>query len=53
MKFIVDAQLPRRLIHRFLEAGYDAMHTLDLPQGNQTGDNDIIAFAMRDDRIVS
>jgi predicted nuclease of predicted toxin-antitoxin system len=32
MKFIIDAQLPRRLA-RFLQGlGYDAIHTLDLPQ---------------------
>jgi predicted nuclease of predicted toxin-antitoxin system len=36
MKFLVDAQLPRRLIHRLREAGHDAIHTLDLPDGNRS-----------------
>ncbi len=36
MKFLVDAQLPIRLA-RFLQAsGYNAIHTLDLPQRNYT-----------------
>jgi transposase len=28
MKFLVDAQLPRRLAYRLREAGHDALHTL-------------------------
>ena len=36
MKFIVDAQLPRRLALRLTAAGQDAIHTLDLPKGNRT-----------------
>lgn len=36
MKFLVDAQLPRRLVKRFREAGFEAIHTLDLPMGNRT-----------------
>ena len=30
MKFLADAQLPRRLCHRSRECGHDAVHTLDL-----------------------
>jgi len=43
MKFLVDAQLPRRLVKRFREAGFDAIHTLDLPMGNRTSDAEINA----------
>jgi predicted nuclease of predicted toxin-antitoxin system len=40
MKFLVDAQLPFRLA-RFLEsAGYDTIHTKDLPNKNATSDID-------------
>ncbi len=35
MKFLVDAQLPRRLIHRLRESGHEAKHTLDLPLGEK------------------
>lgn len=52
MKFLVDAQLPRRIVYRLREAGHDALHTLDLPNGNHTSDAEIIAIASRDGRIV-
>lgn len=52
MKFLVDAQLPRRLCAWLAAAGHDALHTLDLPQRNRTTDEEIIAVAARDDRIV-
>jgi predicted nuclease of predicted toxin-antitoxin system len=34
MKFLIDAQLPRRLAHQLSVAGYETTHTLDLPQGD-------------------
>lgn len=52
MKFLVDAQLPRRLMYRFRDAGFDALHTLDLPRGNRTPDREIIALALAENRIV-
>jgi predicted nuclease of predicted toxin-antitoxin system len=52
MKFIVDAQLPRRLARELVAAGHDAVHTLDLPVGNRTQDKEIIALAIRENRIV-
>lgn len=33
-------------------AGHDAIHTLDLPQGNRTADAELIEIADREDRIV-
>ena len=41
MKFLVDAQLPRYLTTWLNQAGYEAIHTLDLPQGNRTPDGKI------------
>jgi predicted nuclease of predicted toxin-antitoxin system len=38
MKFIVDAQLPRRLALELAHAGHDAIHTLSLDRGNRTSD---------------
>jgi predicted nuclease of predicted toxin-antitoxin system len=52
MRFLLDAQLPRRLVHRIRDAGHDALHTLDLPAGNRTSDAEIIAFAEREQRVV-
>ncbi len=52
MKFIVDAQLPRRLCTWLNDAGYNAKHTLDLPLANRTSDNDIVDLAEREGRVV-
>ena len=52
MKFLVDAQLPRRFTNWLNEAGHDALHTLDLPKKNLTQDSELIVCAMRDGRIV-
>ena len=52
MKVLVDAQLPRRLSRWLESAGHEAMHTLDLPEGNRTPDSEICAIADRDGRAV-
>ena len=52
MKFIVDAQLPRRLAHFLQNAGYDTLHTLDLPHQNATPDSNINTLSIAQERIV-
>ena len=52
MRFLVDAQLPRRLCHRLRERGHDAVHTLDLPQGNRTPDVVINELSVAEERVV-
>lgn len=52
MKFLVDAQLPRRFALWLTESGHDALHTLDLPRKNLTSDEEVIAQAKQDGRIV-
>lgn len=52
MKFLIDAQLPRRFVVWLTEAGYDALHTLDLPLKNRTPDYEVIAHAMQSGRVV-
>lgn len=52
MKFLVDAQLPSRFVRWLEQDGHDARHTLDLPDGNRTPDSEIVACALREDRIV-
>ena len=52
MKFLVDAQLPKRFCVWLDQAGQDAIHTLDLPEGNRTTDDKVIAFAEQQERIV-
>lgn len=52
MKFLVDAQLPRRLARFLQREGHDAIHTLDLPQRNRTKDPVILTVAEDEARIV-
>lgn len=52
MKFLIDAHLPRRLAARLTEAGHDALHTRDLPNGNRTSDTEILQIAAHEQRIV-
>ncbi|MGI8573899.1 MAG: DUF5615 family PIN-like protein [Egibacteraceae bacterium] len=52
MRFLVDAQLPARLARQLTEAGHDAVHTSELPDGNQTGDAEIARLADAGDRVV-
>jgi predicted nuclease of predicted toxin-antitoxin system len=44
--------LPRRLAHRLRQARHDAVHTLDLPQGNRTTDAEINEIVAREQRVV-
>lgn len=52
MKFLIDAQLPRRLAFLLLQAGHDTLHTLDLPKKNSTPDEEINRVAAQEERIV-
>jgi predicted nuclease of predicted toxin-antitoxin system len=52
VKFLVDAQLPRRAAGWLIVAGSDAVHTLDLPDGNRTTDQQIVELAEREQRVV-
>jgi predicted nuclease of predicted toxin-antitoxin system len=52
MNWLVDAQLPRYLASILREQGDDAIHTLDLPDGNRSSDAAILAIAERESRIV-
>lgn len=52
MKFLVDAQLPRRLSHRLKDIGHDSVHTFDLPDGNRTPDFEINRLSVDEQRVV-
>jgi len=52
MKFLVDAQLPRKLCKWLRDAGHDVVHTLDLPLGNATPDSVVLTIAMNEQRVV-
>lgn len=52
MRFLIDAQLPRRIVRRLVAAGHDAIHTLDLPLQNKTPDAIILDVAAMEQRVV-
>lgn len=50
--FLVDAQLPRKLAQALTAAGFDALHTLNLPLGNQTPDAEINRISVEEQRVL-
>ncbi len=52
MKFLVDAQLPRRLALWLQQRGHEVVHTLDLAQQNRTQDPVLLALAKKDQRVL-
>ena len=52
MRFLIDAQLPRRLASALREQGHEAWHTLDLPKGNETPDSEVARWADENDAVV-
>lgn len=52
MKFLVDAQLPKALAYNLRENGFDAVHTSELPNGNDTTDAEINQLSLIENRIV-
>jgi predicted nuclease of predicted toxin-antitoxin system len=49
MNFLIDANLPRRIVHIFQERGHNAVHTLDLPEGMQQR---ILRFCITQTKII-
>jgi predicted nuclease of predicted toxin-antitoxin system len=52
MKFLVDAQVPRKLAKTINDAGYRAIHTLLLPDANKTTDAYINQLSVAEEWIV-
>ncbi len=52
MRFLVDAQLPRRLALRLRDIGHDVVHTLELAEQNRTTDQQITEISVNEQRIV-
>jgi predicted nuclease of predicted toxin-antitoxin system len=52
MKFLIDAQLPPVLKFVFLNRGYEAYYTLDLPRKNDTSDQEILILAEKEEYIL-
>ncbi len=52
MKFLLDAQLPRRLARELAANGHDVVHCLDLPLDNRTPDQELATIAARETRVL-
>jgi predicted nuclease of predicted toxin-antitoxin system len=52
MKFLIDAQLPRKLTQLIKETGHCAMHTLELPKRNKTTDTEILKYVNDQDCVL-
>ena len=52
MKFLVDAQLSRRLAQQLRQAGVEATHTYDLPLGNCTPDAVLNELSVNEQFVV-
>lgn len=52
MKFLIDAQLPKKLVSLFQDLSQEAIHTLDLPKQNTTQDEEINEFSYQYQYIV-
>jgi len=52
MKFLIDAQLPRRLATQLQKTGLDATHTLELPDGNRTTDQALIILSITNQAVL-
>jgi predicted nuclease of predicted toxin-antitoxin system len=53
MNFLIDVNLPRRLVRVFQERGHDAVHTLDLHDGNATVDAALLDYSDEHNCIIT
>ena len=53
MNFLIDANLPRRLVNVFSERGHYAVHTIDLADGNATDDLAILQYSDEQNCVIS
>ena len=53
MNFLIGAYLPRRLVRVFQERGHEAVHTLDLPDGNATVDAALLDYSDEHNCIIT
>lgn len=52
MNFLIDANLPRRLVDVFHKGGHNAIHTLELPVGNATTDSALLQYAAEQNCVI-
>lgn len=53
MNFLIDANLPRRITRIFQERGHNAVHTLELPEGNATADSALLDYSEKNNCVIT
>ena len=53
MNFLIDANLPRRLVTLFRERGHHAVHTLELPDANASDDATVLQYSDEHDCVIT
>lgn len=53
MNFLIDANLPRRLVIVFHGRGHNAIHTLELPNRNSTTDPVLLQYAEEQNCVIT
>ncbi|MEO8356619.1 MAG: DUF5615 family PIN-like protein [Chloroflexota bacterium] len=53
MNFLIDANLPRRLVRIFQERGHAAVHTLDLSDRNATADAALLDYSEQNNCVIT
>jgi predicted nuclease of predicted toxin-antitoxin system len=52
MKFLFDAQLPKKISLYINKLGYDSIHTLDLPSKNRSKDKELNEISIKQKRVI-
>ncbi len=53
MNFLIDANLPRRMVDIFRERGHHAIHTMELPDGNAASDWKVLQYAEEQHCVIT
>lgn len=52
MKFLIDANLPKKFAESLRTRGHEAIHTLEFPKANRTADAELMSYADLNNFIV-
>ena len=53
MNFLIDANLPRRVVSFFRERGHEAIHTFELSEGNATTDTTLLGYSDEHNCVIA
>jgi predicted nuclease of predicted toxin-antitoxin system len=52
MKFLIDAQLPKKMALHLDTLGYDVIHTFNLPNQNKSKDSELNEISIEQKRVI-